>query len=298
MGLRGSGLVWIHSYMREREKESCGSSCSPSLPKTLAKPLEPYKRRLDETTGENSTGTGETMTLFRLPFSRRSPSAPSSTSPAIPEATDGEPRHRRHRARSIFLSAPNVGPRESSLYLPPTTEPEFASGLPTQRPQTEPNVGAGSSTFDIPQTAFFDTQAHTGIWDELFDSAAHTTKARVDAHQQSRKRLVSSSVLGLNMPAAIADSRVGALMDRALRSEIWSKVRQLFDISSGGFPIVSSGWGCGETSWAFAQSFSFPSPTGSESLFLSVLSPLAVVRVLVTRSRAEDDVIHLRVSVR
>ena len=143
-------------------------------------------------------------------------------SPAKREAR----QFRRHRIRSIFESAPNVGPRESSLYLPYYSEPEVPLGLPTPRRQTEPyHPAPSSSTFDIPQTGFFDTQAHTDIWDEVFDSAAHTTKGRVESHQQTRKRLVSASVLQLNVPVALADTRVFGLVDRAMKSEIWSKVR-------------------------------------------------------------------------
>ncbi len=160
------------------------------------------------------------MTLFCLPVSSHSPQPrplpPSQT--IIPTRRRERGRARRGRPSSVYSTAPSVGPRESSLYLP-----AGGSNDPLPIPYRHSLSQASQSTFDIPQYAFFNTQAHTEIWDELFVSARHTTKARVDEYQQARRKLTSATVLGLSM--SDTDKRLEeGMAERAMKSEIWTKV--------------------------------------------------------------------------
>jgi len=160
------------------------------------------------------------MTLSRRPvFTQSNESQPTPPIPTLRRQT----RTRRPRPRSVYSSPPNVAPRESSLYLPAdgSNSPYNTSVTFPARHSYPP---ASASCFNIPQYAFFDTQAHIDIWEELFVSAHHTTKARVQRDQKERNRLTSAIVLGSTMPGEESKLLEKALKGLGMRSEIWSKV--------------------------------------------------------------------------
>ena len=160
--------------------------------------------------------------FWRFSSSIRSLSPPSPPALDSPSERQERTKTRRQRPRSVFLTPPDVGPRESSLYPPVgEIEPSYSS-LPSF-PLHHCHPPATNLEFDIPEYAFFNTQAHADIWEELFVSAHHTTKARIAEHQQQRQRLTSASVLGLTMPDTPRLVREQG-MERAMKSEIWVKV--------------------------------------------------------------------------
>lgn len=162
------------------------------------------------------------MPVFSWSHSSKSTAPPTQT-PLIPTIQRRKRiKTRRVRPHSTYSTAPGIGARDSSLYLPPAGS-ESPFNPPPALPFRHSFLSESTSTHDIPEYGFFDTQAHREIWEELFASANHTTRGRVERYQQERERLTSASVLGLTMPGS-DELLHGEGMERAMRSEIWIKV--------------------------------------------------------------------------
>ena len=133
-------------------------------------------------------------------------------------------RPHHHRARSVYTIPPNVLPRGSSLYLPTeSTDPikDIPLALPNRKEFPD-------NTFTTPAVVqdygYFDTRAHTDIWDELFVSAYQTTKTRSEGYQLSS----SAFSFGQTMSADSSDEE----SVRAIKPEIHIKVNFLISFLS------------------------------------------------------------------